>query len=46
MALEDIEVVVDLKDDGKGGSDGEEAVYWTCDLTHDFTVSINGDFTN
>jgi glutamate N-acetyltransferase/amino-acid N-acetyltransferase len=31
---EDVEVVVDLRDDGVGGGDGaEEAVYWTCDLT-------------
>lgn len=41
MEEEDIEVIVDLRDDGKGW--GEEAVYWTCDLTHEF-VTINGDF--
>ena len=44
MEQEDVEVVVDLRDDGKGvGQDVEEAVYWTCDLTHEF-VTINGDF--
>ncbi|ESZ99592.1 arginine biosynthesis bifunctional protein [Sclerotinia borealis F-4128] len=43
MEKEDVEVVVDLRDDG-GGS-GDEAVYWTCDITHEY-VSINGDFRN
>ena len=44
MEQEDVEMVVDLRDDGKaGGQDIEEAVYWTCDLTHEF-VTINGDF--
>lgn len=44
MGQEDVEVVVDLRDDVKGtGQDVEEAVYWTCDLTHEF-VTINGDF--
>jgi glutamate N-acetyltransferase / amino-acid N-acetyltransferase len=43
MEQEDVEVVVDLRDDGKGaGQDIEETVYWTCDLTHEF-VTINGD---
>lgn len=41
----DIEVVVNLRDDGDGEETGEEAVYWTCDLTHEF-VTINGDFRN
>ncbi len=41
MEEEDIEILVDLRDDGNAG--GEEAVYWTCDLTHEF-VTINGDF--
>lgn len=46
MEEEDVEVVVDLRDDGRGGSgNGEEAVYWTCDITHEF-VTINGDFRN
>lgn len=50
MAREDVEVVVDLRDedgdgDGAGRERGEEAVYWTCDITHDF-VTINGDFGN
>lgn len=45
MDQEDVEVVVDLRDDGIGNmQDVEEAVYWTCDLTHDF-VTINEDFT-
>ncbi|TGO41479.1 hypothetical protein BHYA_0021g00510 [Botrytis hyacinthi] len=43
MEKEDVEVVVDLRDDG--GEKGEEAVYWTCDITHEF-VTINGDFRN
>ncbi|TGO49981.1 hypothetical protein BOTNAR_0410g00070 [Botryotinia narcissicola] len=43
MEKEDVEVVVDLRDDG--GGKGEEAVYWTCDITHEF-VTINGDFRN
>lgn len=47
IGREDVEVVVDLRDDGtettsQGGV--EEAVYWTCDLTHDF-VTVNGDPT-
>ena len=44
MEQEDVEVVVDLRDDGRAEErDVEEAEYWTCDLTHDF-VTINGDF--
>ncbi|KAF7935656.1 hypothetical protein EAE99_002636 [Botrytis elliptica] len=43
MEKEDVEVVVDLRDDGC--ESGEEAVYWTCDITHEF-VTINGDFRN
>lgn len=43
MEREDIEVVVDLRDgDGDVNSGVEEAVYWTCDLTHDY-IAINGD---
>ncbi|KAL3421146.1 ArgJ family protein [Phlyctema vagabunda] len=46
MQQEDVEVVVDLRDDGKKVKDvEEEAVYWTCDITHEF-VTINGDFRN
>lgn len=48
MAREDVEVVVDLGDDGGAAPGGEElqtrgegeAVFWTSDLTHDF-VTIN-----
>ncbi|KAF7881740.1 uncharacterized protein EAF02_006428 [Botrytis sinoallii] len=43
MEKEDVEVVVDLRDGGC--ESGEEAVYWTCDITHEF-VTINGDFRN
>ncbi|KUJ09396.1 Arginine biosynthesis bifunctional protein ArgJ beta chain [Mollisia scopiformis] len=44
MEKEDVEVLVELRDDGKEDG-GEEAVYWTCDLTHEF-VTINSDFGN
>ncbi|KAH8900331.1 Arginine biosynthesis bifunctional protein ArgJ 2 beta chain [Thozetella sp. PMI_491] len=44
MTREDIEIIVDLRDDGNE-SKVEESVYWTCDLTHDF-VTINSDFGN
>ncbi|RAL60294.1 hypothetical protein DID88_000072 [Monilinia fructigena] len=44
MGKEDVEVLVDLRDEG-AGEVGEEAIYWTCDITHDF-VTINGDFGN
>jgi len=44
MEQEDMEVVVDLRDDGQAaGQHVEEAVYWTCALTHEL-VTINGDF--
>ena len=46
MEQEDVEVVIDLRDgvhDAQGGDVAEEAVYWTCDLTHDF-VTVNGGF--
>ncbi|ROW09158.1 hypothetical protein VPNG_05756 [Cytospora leucostoma] len=41
MAMEDVEVVVDLRDTGSDyqTSDGE-SIFWTSDLTHDF-VTIN-----
>ncbi|KAI9805102.1 MAG: hypothetical protein M1825_000936 [Sarcosagium campestre] len=45
---EDLEIVVKLRDldldpgpDTNG--DGEEAVYWTCDFSHEY-VTINGDY--
>ena len=42
MDQDDVEVVVDLRDTGEGTEkDAKEAVYWTCDLTHEF-VTING----
>ncbi|MCJ1345750.1 hypothetical protein MMC31_003959 [Peltigera leucophlebia] len=42
MEQEDVEVVVDLRNNGEGtGQDVEEAVFWTCDLTHEF-ITING----
>lgn len=44
MAEEDIEVIVNLRDDGKEGN-SEEAVYWTSDLTHDF-VTMNSDVSS
>lgn len=39
MALEDVEVVVDLRDNGSNSttSDGE-SIFWTSDLTHDFVT--------
>ncbi|KAF9534977.1 arginine biosynthesis ArgJ [Crepidotus variabilis] len=37
---EDFEVVVNL---GLGGSKGEEARFWTCDLSYEY-VRINGDY--
>lgn len=44
MEQEDVEIMVDLRDDGKVREGGaEETVYWTCDLTHEF-VTINSDF--
>lgn len=43
MASEDVEVVVDLRDKGSSPSltnGGDESIFWTSDLTHDF-VTIN-----
>lgn len=37
LALEDLEIVVRL------GGGKEEAVYWTCDFSHEY-VTINGDY--
>lgn len=45
MEQEDVEVVVNLKDDRRGENENGEGIYWTCDITHDF-VTINGDFRN
>ena len=43
MASEDIEMVVDLRDDGGDSqTDAEECVYWTSDLTHDFVTLNSG----
>ena len=45
MDQEDVEVVVNLRDDAEAAEQHvEEAVYWTCDLTHEF-VTMNGDFS-
>lgn len=38
LSLEDINIEIDL---GTGG--GQEASFWTCDLSHDY-VTINGDY--
>jgi glutamate N-acetyltransferase / amino-acid N-acetyltransferase len=44
MEQEDVEEVVDLRDDEKeAGQDVEETGYWNCDLAHE-SVTINGDF--
>ncbi|KAI9784984.1 MAG: hypothetical protein M1839_001180 [Geoglossum umbratile] len=37
LEMEDLEIVVDL------GVGTEEAVYWTCDFSHEY-VTINGDY--
>ncbi|KAH0538594.1 hypothetical protein FGG08_004795 [Glutinoglossum americanum] len=37
LEMEDLEIVVDL------GVGKEEAVYWTCDFSHEY-VTINGDY--
>jgi glutamate N-acetyltransferase / amino-acid N-acetyltransferase len=38
LELEDLEILVKLSE-----SPGEEAVYWTCDFSHEY-VTINGDY--
>jgi glutamate N-acetyltransferase/amino-acid N-acetyltransferase len=38
LEAEDLEIVVKLSE-----SKGEEAVYWTCDFSHEY-VTINGDY--
>ena len=43
MAPEDIEMVIDLRDDGSDfQNNAEECVYWTSDLTHDFVTLNSG----
>ena len=42
MEHDDIEIVVDLRDDELGAKYLDEAVYWTSDLTHQF-ISMNSD---
>ncbi|KAI9706822.1 MAG: hypothetical protein M1820_004793 [Bogoriella megaspora] len=39
LAQGDLEILVKLTEDGRG----EDAVYWTCDLSHEY-VTINGDY--
>ncbi|KAF2841481.1 Arginine biosynthesis bifunctional protein ArgJ 1 beta chain [Patellaria atrata CBS 101060] len=41
LEAEDLEILVRLRNDAKDG--GEEAVYWTCDFSHEY-VTINGDY--
>ena len=41
LAVEDLEILVDLGGGQKGGK--EEASYWTCDFSHEY-VTINGDY--
>ncbi|KAI9837504.1 MAG: hypothetical protein M1819_007154 [Sarea resinae] len=41
LSREDVEIVVRLRRDEKDGA--EEAVYWTCDFSHEY-VTINGDY--
>lgn len=43
VVRDDIEVILDLRD-GEASS-GEEVVFWTSDLTHDF-VTINSGIAN
>jgi len=38
LEAEDLEILVRLSDEA-----GEEAVYWTCDFSHEY-VTINGDY--
>lgn len=39
LEAEDLEILVRLRE----GEGGEEAVYWTCDFSHEY-VTINGDY--
>lgn len=46
LEMEDLEILVRLEDDGESvvKRDGlHEAVYWTCDFSHEY-VTINGDY--
>ena len=38
LEAEDLEILVRLSE-----REGEEAVYWTCDFSHEY-VTINGDY--
>ncbi|KAI9888959.1 MAG: hypothetical protein M1814_006137 [Vezdaea aestivalis] len=42
LAFEDLEILVDLGG-GESGMGIEEAVYWTCDFSHEY-ITINGDY--
>lgn len=39
LEAEDLEIKVQLSE----GAGGEEAVFWTCDFSHEY-VTINGDY--
>ena len=40
--VRNLEILIRLRDGGEGG-DSHEAVYWTCDFSHEY-VTINGDY--
>lgn len=42
MEQDDIEIIVDLRDDETGAKYLDEAVYWTSDLTHQF-ITMNSE---
>ena len=42
LESENLEILIRLRDGGEGG-DSHEAVYWTCDFSHEY-VTINGDY--
>ncbi|KXT09726.1 hypothetical protein AC579_1692 [Pseudocercospora musae] len=45
LEMEDLEILVRLEDDGKSAEPKRvtEAVFWTCDFSHEY-VTINGDY--
>ncbi|EME43299.1 hypothetical protein DOTSEDRAFT_174069 [Dothistroma septosporum NZE10] len=47
LEAEDLEILVRLEDDGETAPSGDkkvhEAVFWTCDFSHEY-VTINGDY--
>lgn len=43
LEMEDLEIVVRLNDTAEKSSTGHEAVFWTCDFSHEY-VTINGDY--